>query len=72
METLVIYIIASLLVGFALGYYIANRDTEKFKKIASEINESNADKFKAIASDINTSNTENFLTIATDKFEALS
>ena len=72
MEELVIYCILSLLVGFALGYFIANKDTEKFKKIASEINESNADKFKAIASDISASNTENFLTVATDKFEALS
>ena len=55
MEELVIYCILSLLVGFALGYFIANKDTEKFKKIASEINESNADKFKAIASDIRAS-----------------
>lgn len=72
MEELVIYSILSLLVGFALGYFISNKDTEKFKTIASEINESNADKFKAIASDISASNTENFLTVATDKFEALS
>ena len=72
MEELVIYSILSLLVGFALGYFIASKDSEKFKKIASEINESNADKFKAIASDISASNTENFLTVATDKFEALS
>ena len=58
--------------GEELSICIREKDTEKFKTIASEINESNADKFKAIASDISASNTENFLTVAADKFEALS
>ena len=57
MESLVIYCIFSLLIGFGLGYYIANKDTDRFKVIASEISDSN---------------TENFLRLANDKFEALS
>ena len=70
------YIIISLLIGFALGYFISSKNTDKIKNIASEIHESNTerftDKFKVLATEISDSNTEKFLRLASHEFESLS
>ena len=70
------YIIISLLIGFALGYFISSKNTDKIKNIASEIHESNTerftDKFNVLATEISDSNTEKFLRLASHEFESLS
>jgi len=70
------YIIISLLIGFALGYFISSKNTDKIKNLASEIHESNTerftDKFKVLATEISDSNTEKFLRLASHEFESLS
>ncbi len=75
MEMLVIYIIISLLIGFSLGYFIANNNSQKLIDLHEKT--SNRDKdfentFKAIASDITKSNTDEFIKQANDKFQTLS
>ena len=75
MEMLVIYIIISLLIGFSLGYFIANNNSQKLIDLHEKT--SNRDKdfentFKAIASDITKSNTDEFIKQANDKFHTLS
>ena len=75
MEMLVIYIIISLLIGFTLGYFIANNNSQKLLDLHEKT--STRDKefenaFKAIASDITKSNTDEFIKQANDKFQTLS
>ena len=75
MEMLVIYIIISLLIGFTLGYFIANNNSQKLLDLHEKT--SSRDKefenaFKAIASDITKSNTDEFFKQANDKFQTLS
>ena len=75
MEMLVIYIIISLLIGFALGYFVSNTNSQKLLDLHEKT--SNRDKdfenaFKAIASDITKSNTDEFIKQANDKFQTLS
>ena len=78
-----IYIILSLLIGFALGYYIASLTSKKLlnskegllseeKEKLDAIKKEMENSFKAIAADVNKSNTEEFLKLANDKFQNLS
>ena len=78
-----IYIILSLLVGFVLGYYIANMNSKQLLSSSEDILQKEKDKldeikkemensFKAIAADVSKSNTEEFLKLANDKFQGLS
>ena len=69
------YLIGSLLAGFGLGYFIADRNS----KSLLELQEKNFDRdkdfenaFKAIASDIAISNRDDFLKLANSQFKNLS
>ena len=69
------YLIGSLLAGFGLGYFIADRNS----KSLLELQEKNSDRdkdfenaFKAIASDIAISNRADFLKLANSQFKNLS
>ena len=68
---MLIYIIISLLVGFFLGYYIANKNYSNEESL-DNIKKNMENSFKAIASDVNKSNAEEFLKMANDKFKTLS
>jgi len=75
MEMLVIYIIISLLIGFSLGYFIANNNSQKLIDLHEKTSTRDKDfenAFKAIASDITKSNTDEFIKQANDKFKTLS
>tara|TARA_B100000953_G_scaffold298957_1_gene297312 strand:+ start:2653 stop:3783 length:1131 start_codon:yes stop_codon:yes gene_type:complete len=75
MEMLVIYIIISLLIGFTLGYFIANNNSQKLLDLHEKTSTRDKDfenAFKAIASDITKSNTDEFIKQANDKFQTLS
>ena len=75
MEMLVIYIIISLLIGFSLGYFIANNNSQKLIDLHEKTSTRDKDfenAFKAIASDITKSNTDEFIKQANDKFQTLS
>jgi len=75
MEMLVIYIIISLLIGFFLGYFIANNNSQKLIDLHEKTSTRDKDfenAFKAIASDITKSNTDEFIKQANDKFQTLS
>ena len=66
-----IYTIIGLLIGFALGYFIANKSDNK-KEDIEKIRKEMENTFKIIADEVNKSNRDDFLKIATDKFKNLS
>tara|TARA_Y100001970_G_scaffold195454_1_gene237568 strand:+ start:1513 stop:2631 length:1119 start_codon:yes stop_codon:yes gene_type:complete len=67
-----IYIILSLIIGIAIGFYLANQKNQSNEEELDGIKEEMEKAFKSVAFDVNKSNTEEFLKIADDKFQNFS
>ena len=67
-----IYIILSLVIGIAIGFFLANQKNKGNDEELEGIKEEMEKAFKSVAFDVNKSNTEEFLKIADDKFQSIS
>ena len=67
-----IYIILSLVIGIAIGFFLANQKNKGNDEELEGIKEEMEKAFKSVAFDVNKSNTEEFLKIADDKFQNIS
>ena len=67
-----VYIILSLVIGIAIGFYLANQSNKSNDEELEGMKEEMEKAFKSVAFDVNKSNTEEFLKIADDKFQNLS
>jgi len=75
MDISAFYLLGSLLAGFGLGYFIADRNSKSLLELQGKNSDRDKDfenAFKAIASDIAISNRDDFLKLANSQFKNLS